>query len=121
LRYTQLLGRIDTYEHRVAFGLDYRAYKNSVTLVGTMEQLVPDITAKPLSLTYIGRFSQVGRDLSFNLSYSHNIPGGNKGGDADFEATRPGAIQHRARECRILAAAAFGFHRARGRERAADP
>ena len=88
LRYTQLLGRIDTYEHRVAFGLDYRAYKNSVTLVGTTEELVPDITVRPLSLTYIGRFSQVGRDLSFNVSYSHNIPGGNKGGDADFEATR---------------------------------
>jgi hemolysin activation/secretion protein len=91
LRYTQLLGRIDAYEHRVAFGLDYRAYKNSVTLVGTTEQLVPDITVRPASLTYIGRFSQVGRDLSFNVSYSHNIPGGNKGGDADFEATRRGA------------------------------
>jgi len=91
LRYTQLLGRIDAYEHRVAFGLDYRAYKNSVTLVGTAEQLVPDITVRPASLTYIGRFSQVGRDLSFNVSYSHNIPGGNKGGDADFEATRAGA------------------------------
>jgi hemolysin activation/secretion protein len=91
LRYTQLLGRIDAYEHRVAFGLDNRAYKNSVTLVGTTEQLVPDITVRPASLTYIGRFSQVGRDLSFNVSYSHNIPGGNKGGDADFEATRPGA------------------------------
>jgi hemolysin activation/secretion protein len=91
LRYTQLLGRIDAYEHRVAFGLDYRAYKNSVTLVGTTAQLVPDITVRPASLTYIGRFSQVGRDLSFNVSYSHNIPGGNKGGDADFEATRAGA------------------------------
>ncbi len=91
LRYTQLLGRIDTYEHRVAFGLDYRAYKNSVTLVDTTAQLVPDITVRPVSLTYIGRFSQVGRDLSFNVSYSHNIPGGNKGGDADFEATRAGA------------------------------
>jgi hemolysin activation/secretion protein len=91
LRYTQLLGRIDAYEHRVAFGLDYRAYKNSVTLVGTTAQLVPDITVRPASLTYIGRFSQVGRDLSFNVSYSHNIPGGSKGGDADFEATRAGA------------------------------
>ncbi len=91
LRYTQLLGRIDAYEHRVALGLDYRAYKNSVTLVGTTEQLVPDITIRPVSLTYSGRFSQVGRDLSFNVSYSRNIPGGNKGGDADFEATRPGA------------------------------
>ncbi len=85
LRYTQLLGRIDTYEHRVAFGLDYRAYKNSVTLVGTTVSLVPDITVHPVSLTYSGRSSQVGRDLSFNISYSHNIPGGNKGDQAAFD------------------------------------
>src|SRR5437899_6045319 len=85
LRYTQLLGRIDTYEHRAAFGLDYRAYKNSVTLVGTTESLVPDITVHPPSLTYSGRASQVGRDLSFNISYSHNIPGGNKGDQAAFD------------------------------------
>jgi hemolysin activation/secretion protein len=85
LRYTQLLGRIDTYEHRVAFGLDYRAYKNSVTLVGTTESLVPDITVRPVSLTYSGRSSQVGQDLSFSISYSHNISGGNKGDQAAFD------------------------------------
>src|SRR2546428_6127512 len=39
----------------------------------------------PASLTYSGRVSQVGRDLSFNLSYSHNIPGGNKGDQAAFD------------------------------------
>jgi len=85
LRYTQLLGRIDSYEHRIAFGLDYRAYKNSVILVGTTESLVPDITVRPASLTYSGRSSQVGRDLSFNLSYSHNVPGGDKGDQAAFD------------------------------------
>jgi len=88
LRYTQLLGRIDTYEHRTALGWDYRAYKNSVTLVGTTESLVPDITVRPVSLAYLGRMSQVGRDLSFNISFSRNIPGGSHGGDADFAAQR---------------------------------
>jgi hemolysin activation/secretion protein len=85
LRYTQLLGRIDAYEHRAAFGLDYRAYKNSVLFVGSTESLVPDITVHPASLTYSGRVSQVGRDLSFNLSYSRNIPGGSKGEQAAFD------------------------------------
>ena len=85
LRYTQLLGRIDTYEHRAAFGLDYRAYKNNVTFVGTTESLVPDITVHPVSLTYSGRISEVGRDLSFNVSFSRNIPGGSKGDQAAFD------------------------------------
>jgi len=33
LRYTQLLGRYETYEHRASIGLDYRAYKNDVVPV----------------------------------------------------------------------------------------
>ncbi len=82
LRYTQMLGRIDSYEHRVALGWDYRAYKNNVTFAD--QQLVPNITVRPISLTYSGRFSQVGRDLSFNVSYSHNIPGGPDGGQDAF-------------------------------------
>ena len=89
LRYTQLLGRLESYEHRVSFGLDYRAYKNSVIFAGT--SLVPDITVRPATLTYSGRASKAGQDLSFNLSYSRNIPGGSKGGDEDFENQRPGA------------------------------
>ena len=91
LRYTQLLGRIESYEHRASFGLDYRAYKNNVTLEGAPDQLVPDITARPVSLAYIGRFSRIGQDLSFNASYSRNVPGGSKGTQADFDAQRPGA------------------------------
>ena len=84
LRYTQLLGRIDSYEHRIAFGLDYRAYKNSVIFGDSGQSEVPDITVRPASLTYSGRVSQVGRDLSFNLSYSRNIPGGPNGDQEAF-------------------------------------
>lgn len=91
LRYTQLLGRIDAYEHRLALGWDYRAYKNNVTLVGTTESLVPDITVRPLSLAYMGRISQVGRDVAFNASYSRNIAGGSHGTKDDFELQRAGA------------------------------
>jgi hemolysin activation/secretion protein len=91
LRYTQLLGRIDTYEHRAALGLDYRAYDNDVTLVGSTTALVSDVTVRPLSLSYIGRLSQVGRDLSFNVSVSRNLPGGSNGSEEDIAAQRPEA------------------------------
>ena len=87
LRYTQLLGRIDRYEHRAAFGLDYRAYKNSVIFGNSGQSEVPDITVRPASLTYSGRVSQVGRDLSFNVSYSRNIPGGPDGDQEAFSGT----------------------------------
>jgi len=90
-RYTQLLGRIGNYEHRAAIGLDYRAYKNNVTFADTGAPLVPDITVHPASLAYLGRYSKVGQDLSFNVSYSRNIPGGSNGQQSDFDAQRPGA------------------------------
>jgi hemolysin activation/secretion protein len=91
LRYTQLMGRWENYEHRVSLGLDYRAYKNDVTFADTGAPLVPNITVHPATLAYLGRFSRIGQDLSFNVSYSHNIPGGNNGEQADFDAQRPGA------------------------------
>ena len=91
LRYTQLLGRIESYEHRVSLGIDYRAYKNNVTFTDQPDQLVPDITVHPAVVAYAGRFSSVGQDLSFNVSYSHNIPGGNNGAQEDFDVQRPGA------------------------------
>jgi len=88
LRYTQLLRRIDTYDHRVVLGLDYRAYRNDVTFTGSNDPLAPNITVHPLSLAYNGRLSQVGRDLSFNVSLARNIPGGSDGDQEAFE--RPG-------------------------------
>jgi len=89
LRYTQLLGRIDTYEHRAALGFDYRAYENDTTFGGVT--ILPDVTVRPVSLAYIGRWSELGRDLSFNISASHNIPGGSNGGEENIGAQRQGA------------------------------
>jgi len=93
LRYTQMLGRIDSYEHRVALGADYRAYKNNVTFGDSPDSLVPNITVHPVSLTYSGRAAQVGRDLSFNVSYSRNIPGGSDGDQDAFSGTPERAAQ----------------------------
>ena len=92
LRYTQILPRIETYEQKLALGLDYRAFHNNVVLVGTTESLVPDLTVKPLTLTYTGRQSQVGRDISFYGSVSQNLPGGAHADQAAFTLQREGAI-----------------------------
>ena len=91
LRYTQLLGRIDTYEHRAALGFDYRAYSDTDFIFNGMPTTQPGVTVHPLSLSYIGRLSQVGRDLSFNVSVSRNVPGGDKGTEEDILLVRPEA------------------------------
>ena len=91
LRYTQVLPRLDTYEHKLALGWDYRAFKSNVTLLGTTGTLVPDITITPLSLAYSGRLPGTGRDLSFYGSYSHNFPGAGDRDQPAFNAQRFGA------------------------------
>lgn len=88
VRYTQILPRVGTYEQKLALGWDWRTFRNNVTLVGTTGTLVPNITIKPLSLTYTGRQSQVGRDLTFYAAYSMNLPGGGDGNQDAFTAQR---------------------------------
>jgi len=90
-RYTQVLPRLDAFEQKIAIGLDYRAFRQNVDLIGSDESLVPDITVHPVSLTYFGRQSRPGSELSFSVSVSQNIAGGNDGDQPAFEAQRPGA------------------------------
>lgn len=91
-RYTQVLPRIGGYEQKLAAGLEWKAFKNDVVLIGGSGTLVPDVTTVPLLLTYTGRDLEPGRDLSFFLTYAINNPYGD--GDASapaIDAARSGA------------------------------
>jgi len=88
-RYNQALPKWRELEHRITYGLDYRAYQNQVTPEGTPDSLVPDLTVHPLSVTYSANLRVTGQDLSFYLNMTQNIPGGNDGQDEDFK--KPGA------------------------------
>ncbi len=84
-RYNQALPKWRALEHKLTYGFDYRAYQNLVTPEGSQENLVPDITVHPISLTYSGNFRVVGQDLSFYMNMAQNIPGGNDGQDENFK------------------------------------
>ncbi len=87
-RYNLYFSKIGEYEHKLSLGLDYRAYKNNVTLAG-VGGLVPDITVHPASVTYSGLWRRANSEYGFHAGYSRNIfPGGNDGADSDFKATR---------------------------------
>ena len=77
---------------KLAYGLDYRAYTNSVKandLGG--DSLAPDSTVHPVSLTYSGNLRLSGQELSFSLGVAQNIPGGSDGTTEAFN--RPGGRQ----------------------------
>ena len=92
VRYNLNLSRIGELEHKLAFGLDWRAYSNRTTTVIGGTPVLPDITVHPLSITYAGIYRTADSETSFNFSGAKNLPGGNDGGSKTFEAFRPGAV-----------------------------
>jgi len=91
VKYNYALPRWGDVEHRLAFGWDWRAFRSTVSQVGTEFSLVPDITVHPVSLQYSGTYRQSSHETSYYLNFYRNLPGGNDGGSAAFEASRPGA------------------------------
>jgi hemolysin activation/secretion protein len=91
-RWNYYLPKWDDIEQKLIVGLDYRAYKNNVTLSGV--GFVPDITVRPISLGYSGLKRMTASEWAFNASLARNIPGAQDGSAADFQATRFGADPH---------------------------
>ena len=91
-RWNYVLPRWGELEQKLAFGLDYREFNNDVLFAG--QQLVPDITIHPVSLTYSGLRRYAAAELSFFGSGSTNIPGGNDGDALAFQLSRPGASEN---------------------------
>lgn len=88
-RWNWILPRWGETEQKLTFGLDYRAFSNQVLFEG--RSLVPDITIRPLSATYIGVRRGAASEFTFYGGLSVNIPGGNDGTQADFERSRANA------------------------------
>ncbi|RPI44031.1 MAG: ShlB/FhaC/HecB family hemolysin secretion/activation protein, partial [Betaproteobacteria bacterium] len=78
-RYNYTLPRIpgwQDYEHTISFGLDYKAFTNQVVEVQAGvagENLTPDVTVYPLSITYNGSRRFENSEISFFGSGAHNI------------------------------------------------
>ncbi|MES2295945.1 MAG: ShlB/FhaC/HecB family hemolysin secretion/activation protein [Pseudomonadota bacterium] len=89
LRYNRSLTRAEGYEPRLVFGLESKAFKNSVLFAGS--DIGNDITVHPLSIGYLGSWSGAQRESNLSLTLLHNLPGGKNGKSADFAAARKGA------------------------------
>ena len=80
-RYNLHLPKVADFEHKLSFGLDYRALKSNVTILGAA--LAPDVTLHPVSIGYSGLWRMTSAEFGFNATYSQNIAGGNDGKDFD--------------------------------------
>jgi hemolysin activation/secretion protein len=91
-RYNHELPRAGSIQSKLVAGLDYRDYRNDVTLQGI--PLGNDITLRPVSLAYLGTWKADAAEASLILAAVHNIPGGERGQQDDFDRLRSNADAH---------------------------
>jgi len=83
-RFNTILPKWGEIEHKVALGIDYRAFQNQVIPQGLNQTITPDVTIHPLSVTYSGLRRMTAADLSFYAGVSHNVAGGSDGREEDW-------------------------------------
>lgn len=89
VRYNQNFARTDNFEPKLVYGIDHKAYRNSLQVFGI--ELGNDVTVHPFSVAYIGAWTLAYGDASAGLTLTRNIPGGDKGRAEDFALARLGA------------------------------
>jgi hemolysin activation/secretion protein len=88
-RYNQALAKRGELESRLSYGLDVKAFKNSVQLSGT--ELGNDVTVHPVSIAYQASLPIKQGEIGGQVTLLRNIPGGSNGGQSEFTAARSGA------------------------------
>jgi hemolysin activation/secretion protein len=96
-RYNWLLPRRGEYSQRMIIGLDFRAYDNSCALGGFgpagCGASAVDVSVRPLSVAYAGQWQRPSQAGDFSFTLVHNVPGADKGRQADFNCSRrPGGV-----------------------------
>jgi hemolysin activation/secretion protein len=91
LRYNWSLPRAGAYEHKLALGVDYRLYDNTVTVSGAAGDISPDVVAHPFNITYGASWSNELLSADGSLGVLHNQPWGGQGQQEDFQRIRSGA------------------------------
>lgn len=88
-RYTHALAKRGSFESRLVYGADYKAYKNNVVFGG--QNFGNDVTVHPLSIGWAGNAVTADGEANIALTVLQNIAGGSRGGSRDFAAVRSGA------------------------------
>jgi hemolysin activation/secretion protein len=91
LRYNKNLPKVGELENRLAFGIDWRGYRNEISVGGGGASLFPDVTVHPVYATYIGVYRGTASETSVNIGAVQNLAGGNDAGSTAFTAARTGS------------------------------
>jgi hemolysin activation/secretion protein len=90
-RYNLMLDRAGVFDPSLSFGLDWRDFRQIEQSNPPVSVLYNEIVVLPVSVTYAAQGKFTRSDLGFNASLSANLPGLNRGKEADFAAYDPSA------------------------------
>jgi hemolysin activation/secretion protein len=88
-RYNQALAKRGELESKLSYGLDVKAFKNSVVLDST--ELGNDVTVHPVSLSYQASMPIKLGEVGGQVTLLRNISGGSNGGQDAFTLARTNA------------------------------
>jgi hemolysin activation/secretion protein len=88
-RYNQTLDKRGDIDHKLTYGVDVKAFKNSVQLQGT--ELGNNVTVHPVSISYQVSSPIKQGDIGGQITLLRNISGGSNGGENSFTLARTGA------------------------------
>lgn len=71
-RYNLNLQKIQDYQHKVVFGVDYKAFRPNTDASGA--NLTPAATVTPISISYQGNWTKQNWQFGYSLGMSANIP-----------------------------------------------
>ncbi|MDB5808716.1 MAG: peptidase [Betaproteobacteria bacterium] len=90
LRYNHYLPKLGEYEQKLVYGMDYKAFQNQLIAQG--QNLSPDITVHPASVSYFGTLRRESSEFGFYVNYTQNVfVGDSDDSDSDFKASRADA------------------------------
>ena len=91
LSYTQVLNKYGDYKQRLSLNLLDKLFDNDVDFEG--EEIGVDVRSRPLSLMYQLEWRKKPVDGRINVGYAVNLDGGSFNTQADYSASRIGAMQ----------------------------
>ncbi len=86
IRYTHLLPKYGSLQHRISLGVDDKLFDNSVVVVGV--NVASNVRSRPFNIEYAGNFDLGNTATSFNVSYVQNIPVGRFNSETAYAANR---------------------------------
>ncbi len=88
ISYVHKLASLEDWHQQLALSLEQHNFRSQVLFGGTGPSLVPDLSSRPVSLTYSGQISRGATQAQGSLGLERNLPGNPRNTDGQYALAR---------------------------------